>query len=63
MTEVRDDMLCGIKRIARYIGKSEDAAQRLCSKHTIPAFKLEGRWHLRQSRFMAMIEDLEHKSS
>jgi hypothetical protein len=59
MTEIRDDVLRGIKRIADYTGFSEDAAQRLCSDRKIPAFKIGARWFMRRSRYLRMIEDKE----
>jgi hypothetical protein len=53
------DTLAGATEIAEFIGKTVRQTQHLLETKQLPAFKLGGRWHMRQSKCVARIEQLE----
>lgn len=59
MTTIAEDVVAGTADIAVFIGKTVRQTQYLLETRQIPAFKLGGRWHLRRSRYVAHIEQLE----
>ena len=54
-------MLEGAAAIARFFGKTERQTHYLLEKGALPAFKLQGRWHMRKSTARSFIENLEKR--
>ena len=44
MEEIREDLLKGVRKIARFIGEDERAANHLLATGQLPAGKMGGRW-------------------
>jgi hypothetical protein len=57
--DLADDLMEGIPRIARFLGKNERQIYHLGENKQLPMFKIGGRWHARKSALRKAIEDLE----
>ena len=57
---LKDDLLCGVKSIADFIGESERRTYYLCEKGLLPgAFRMGRRWCARGSTLVENIRRLE----
>jgi hypothetical protein len=54
-----DDTLEGTAEIAEFIGKSKRQTQYLLETKRLPAYKLGVLWHMRKSRYVRHVEQLE----
>jgi hypothetical protein len=54
-----NDLLKGIAEIAEYLGERYRRTVYLLEMGDLPAFKLRGRWYMRQSTYRSFVEDLE----
>jgi hypothetical protein len=59
---VADDTHEGVAAIAALINKSERQVYYLCETGQIPAFKLGGKWHLRESTYREHLRRLEEQA-
>ena len=57
--ELADDLLSGVKAIARFTGDSERRVYHLLETGQLPGFKLGGRWTSRKSTILKRISKLE----
>lgn len=55
-----DDVLTGAAEIGKFIGKDERAALHLLYSGQLPGYKLGGIWHLRVSRYLEYVAELEN---
>lgn len=56
-----DELLCGAKEIAAFIGRSVDATKRLLEAELLPAFRLRpgGRWYMRKASYRSFVAERE----
>ena len=57
--ELADDLIGGVKAIAKHTGEAERRTYYMLERGLLPAFKIGDRWYMRKSKYLAMIAKLE----
>ena len=56
---IKDDLWRGAREIAEGTGEKVFAVYRMCEAGELPAFKMNGKWYMRPSRYLRRLEELE----
>jgi hypothetical protein len=59
---IADDVLVGAVQIAAHLGKDPKEVGYLLGTNQLPAYKLAQKWHMRKSRYLRFIEELENET-